>query len=132
MSDIRPMSSNELQKGSYIMVDGVPAKVVDLQTSKSGKHGHAKHRITTIGLIDEKKRIIVVAGGENVEVPIVEKKNAQVLSISDSISNVMDTETFETFDMEIPDELKGRVTEGTVVLYWQILGKKVIKDIKSV
>lgn len=113
------------------MVEGIPCKVVDIQTSKSGKHGHAKHRITTMGLIDEKKRIIIVAGGENVDVPIVEKKNAQVISINGDVANVMETETFETFDMKIPDELKGQVTEGTVILYWSILGDRVMKGIKT-
>lgn len=113
------------------MVDGVPARVADIQTSKSGKHGHAKHRITTIGLLDEKKRIIIVAGGENVDVPIVEKKNAQVLSLSADIANVMDADTFETFDLAVPEELKGQVAEGTVVHYWQLMGQKFMKGIKS-
>ena len=131
MSDTRPASSNDLQKGSYLMVEGIPCKVVDIQTSKSGKHGHAKHRITTMGLIDEKKRIIIVAGGENVDVPIVEKKNAQVLSIVGDVANVMETETFETFDLKIPDELKGQVTEGTVIMYWSILGDRMMKGIKT-
>ena len=70
-------------------------------------------------------------GHDNIEVPIVEKKNAQVLSIQGDTANVMDSETYETFDLKIPDELKGEVTEGVTVLYWIILEDKVMKQIKG-
>src|SRR3989344_1716833 len=93
-----------LQKGSYIVIEGVPCRVVDTQTSRPGKHGHAKVRLQAVGIIDGKKRDIVMPGHDNIEVPIIEKKNAQVLSITGNKANVMDSETYETFDMEIPDE----------------------------
>ena len=43
----------------------------------------------------------------------------------------MDSETFETFDLVIPEELQGKVKEGTNVLYWQVLADKVMKQIKG-
>jgi translation initiation factor 5A len=54
-----------------------------------------------------------------------------VLSVSGDKANVMDTESFETFDMKIPAELKDQVVEGAQVLYWVILGEKVMKQVKS-
>jgi len=41
----------------------------------------------------------------------IEKKTAQVLSIQGNTANVMDSETYETFDLEIPEELKGQVVD---------------------
>jgi translation initiation factor 5A len=131
MSDKRLVSIGSLQKGNYIIIEGVACRVVDTQTSRPGKHGHAKVRMQAIGLIDNKKREIVKPGHENVEVPIVDKRTAQVLSIKGDIANVMDSETYETFDLKIPDELKGQVVEGCNVLYWVILNQKVMKQIKS-
>jgi translation initiation factor 5A len=131
MAGTKQAGINEVSKGSYIMIEGTACRVSDIQTSKSGKHGHAKVRVEAIGLIDEKKRIVVMPGHENVEVPMVEKKNAQVLSVHGDVANVMDSETYETFDMKIPDELKGQVTDGCNVLYWEILDQKVMKQIKS-
>jgi translation initiation factor 5A len=125
------VGATSIKEGSFILIDGVACKVVSTDTSKSGKHGHAKVRIVAIGLIDEKKREVVMPGHDNVEVPIIEKKTAQVLSIVGDKANVMDTETFETFDMVIPAELKASVVEGCQVLYWIILGEKVMKQIKS-
>lgn len=125
------VGATAIKEGSFILIDGVACKVVNTDTSKSGKHGHAKVRIVAIGLIDEKKREIVMPGHDNVEVPIIEKKTAQVLSIVGEKANVMDTETFETFDLPIPAEMKEQVVEGCQVLYWIIMGEKVMKQLKS-
>lgn len=119
-----------LQKGSYVIIDGVACKVVDTQTSRPGKHGHAKVRLSAVGLIDGKKRITVMPGHDNVAVPIIEKKTAQVLSVSGDVANLMDSETYETFDLKIPEDLKGEVVEGGYVLYWLILSEKVMKQVK--
>jgi len=43
----------------------------------------------------------------------------------------MDLETFETFDLDIPEELKDTCTEGCNILYWTVLDSKVMKQIKS-
>ncbi len=124
-------SIGELQKGSYIVIDGAACKITDTKTSRPGKHGHAKVNLMAVGLIDEKKRNLVLPGHDSVEVPIVGKKNAQVLSITGTNANVMDSESFETFDMAIPEELQGQVNSGTEVVYWEILADKVMKQIKN-
>ncbi|MBI2651446.1 translation initiation factor IF-5A [Candidatus Woesearchaeota archaeon] len=124
-------SVGSLQKGSYVIMDGVACRVVDVIVSKSGKHGHSKVRFTGMGIVDGKKRVVVMPGHDNVEVPIIEKRSAQVLSVHENAANVMDSETYETFDLAIPEELKGQVTEGANVLYWTILNDKVMKQIKG-
>ena len=126
----KQQSVGSLQKGSYIVLEGAACRVVDMQVSRPGKHGHAKVRLTAVGLVDDKKRIVVMPGHDNVEVPIVEKKTAQVLSIQEDAANVMDSETYETFDLKIPEELKGQVSEGSNVMYWVILNDKVMKQVK--
>ena len=121
----------QIKVGGYIVIDGEACKVSDTSVSRPGKHGHAKYRIVAIGLIDGKKRDMVLPGHDKVEVPIIEKKTAQVLSMTENKTNVMDSETFETFDLEIPKELQGKIVEGAEVIYWTILGKKVMKQIKG-
>ena len=124
-------SVGSLQKGSYVLIDGVASKVTGTQTSRPGKHGHAKVRLEAVGLLDGKKRIIVMPGHDSIEVPIIGKKTAQVLSLSGDAANVMDSESYETFDLEIPAELKGQVIEGGTILYWTVLDKKVMKQVKG-
>ena len=123
-------SVSSLQKGSYIVLEEAACRVVDMQVSRPGKHGHAKVRLTAVGMVDGKKRVVVMPGHDNVEVPILEKRTAQVLSIQGNKANVMDSETYETLDMDIPDELKEEVKEGVVILYWAILNDRVMKQVK--
>ncbi len=131
MADIKHKSAGSMQKGNYVVIDGAACIVTDVKISRPGKHGHAKVNLTAVGMIDGKKRNIVVPGHDNLEVPVIEKKNAQVLSVSGDSCNVMDMETYETFDLAIPDELKGQISEGQVVVYWVILNDRVLKQIKS-
>ncbi|RLE39114.1 translation initiation factor IF-5A [Candidatus Woesearchaeota archaeon] len=131
MGEVKKASIGSLQKGSYIVIDGVACKIVDTATSRPGKHGHAKVNLMAVGLIDGKKRNLVLPGHEQVDVPIIDKRTAQVLSISGDTANVMDSETYETFDLKIPEELKSECKEGSNVLYWEILDQKVMKQIKQ-
>jgi translation initiation factor 5A len=129
--EVKKADAGSMKPGSYIIMDGAACKVVDIQISRPGKHGHAKARITAVGLIDGKKRVEVMPGHDKVDVPIIGKKSAQVLSVTGNVANVIDADTYETFDMQIPDELKGEVVEGVSILYWQILAEKVMKQVKG-
>jgi len=131
MADTKTITANNVQKGSSIILEGAACRVVDVEISKPGKHGHSKVRISAVGLTDDKKRIVVMPGHDNIEVPIIEKRTAQVLSVHGDAANVMDSETYETFDLKIPEEFKGQVVEGVSVLYWTILDERVIKQVKG-
>lgn len=131
MSDIKHKTAGSLQKGNYVVMDGVACIVSDVSISRPGKHGHAKVNFSGVGLLDGKKRNMVMPGSDNVEIPIIDKRNAQVLSIHGSSCNVMDSETYESFDLDIPTELSDSLKEGVTVLYWVILGEKVMKQIKN-
>ncbi len=129
--ETKKASVGTLQKGSYIVVDGVACKIVSTATSRPGKHGHAKVNLMAVGLLDGKKRNLVLPGHDHVDVPIVGKKSAQVLSIAGDMANVMDVETYETFDLKIEDELKDKIAEGAEILYWIVLDEKVMKQVKG-
>ncbi len=125
----RITTASSLKEGSFVMIEGVPCKVVSIQTSKPGKHGSAKARIEGVGIVDGRRRVLIVPSHARVEVPIIEKRNAQIISISGEMASAMDTESYETFDIEIPEEFKGKVKEGDVILYWDVMGVKLMKGI---
>lgn len=127
----KPVSVGSLKKGNYVVIEGAACTVSDTQVSRPGKHGHAKVRLTAVGIVDGKKRVIVLPGHDNIDAPVIEKKIAQVLSISGDIANVMESETYETFDLNIPEELKGQVVEGANVVYWIILNDKAMKSVQG-
>jgi translation initiation factor 5A len=123
--------ASSIKKGDVIVMDGEACKVKKISTSRPGKHGHAKVRVEGVGLIDEKKRQQVMPGDEDVEVPIIDKRNAQILSTSGDKATVMDMESYETFDLQVPDDLQDDAEEGKIAHYWVILEEKVFKQVKS-
>lgn len=128
---IKQTTASQVKEGDTILLDNAPCKVVSMQKSKPGKHGAAKARIVAMGIIDEKKRDVVMPGHERIDVPLVEKRTAQVLSMSGDNANLMDMETYETFDLKVPQELQGQVKGGVQVLYWVIMGSKMMKQVKA-
>lgn len=124
---IKSITAHDAKPGASILVDGVACIVKSQDISKTGKHGSSKARIEAIGIIDDKKRVLVKPGHEKFEVPLIEKKKGQVLSIDGDKANLMDIESFETLIVVIPAELKETISEGSQVEYWNIEGVKVIK-----
>ena len=127
----KQVAASSLKKGNTIVFDGKACVIKDIQTGKSGKHGHAKSRIEAVSILDNQKIIKVMPGGDKIDVPLIEKKTAQVLSVKENEANVMDLESFETFDLKIPEELKGKIVDGVQVIYWIILNQKVIMQLKG-
>ncbi len=128
--EIKTTTAGSLKEGSYILFDNFACVIKGIQTSKTGKHGHAKCRIEAVGLIDGQKIIKIMPSSDKVEVPIIEKGTAQVLSIHDDMASVMDLESYETFEMKVPEELKDKIKEGVQVLYWIVSNQKIMKQIK--
>jgi len=123
---LKIINATEIRSGTNIIVDGVSCTVRNVDISKTGKHGHSKARIEAVGIIGGQKKVFVVPGHDKIEVPFVDKRKAQVLSIADTV-NVMDSESFETFDVNCPEEIKEQLEETSNVEYWNVEGEKVIK-----
>ena len=113
----RPVDLGSLKDGSYILIDGEPCRIVEYDKSKPGKHGAAKARVVGIGVFDSVKRSLVLPVSTNVEVPLIEKKSGQVVSTSPTNVQLMDLETFETFDVPLPtdDDIKSKMASGAEV-----------------
>ena len=130
MGDKKVVEAGTLKVGSYVIIDDNACTVKNIDISKPGKHGSTKCRIEAVGMIDNQKRVIVMPSHDKVEVPIIEKKSAQVLSINNNMANVMDLESYETFDLKIPEDMKDQIKEGVQVIYWNILKDRLMKQLK--
>ena len=119
-----------LKVGKYVILDGEASKIVNIQTSSPGKHGAAKARIDAIGIFDNQKRNIVKPVDSNIDIPIIDKRTAQVLALMGSDVQLMDLENYETFEVPIPNELRDDLIEGAEVGYIVALGNKKLMRIK--
>ena len=123
------IEATEMRVGTYLMIDGSAHQVKKMDISKTGKHGHAKVRFEANSVMTGKKKVMVVPGHEKFEVPMVDKRQAQVLSINSGRASLMDSESFENLELPIPEELKESLSEGSSVEYWDLEGEKLIKKV---
>jgi translation initiation factor 5A len=134
----KPAELGSLKIGSYILLpvsdqpSGEPCRIIEYDTSKPGKHGAAKARIVGVGIFDGQKRPHVSPVSMQVHVPIIDKRVGQIISITGEQVQLMDSETFETIDVQmIDDEVKGKLEQGQMVEYWKVMDRTKIMRIKS-
>jgi len=122
-------SAKELKEGKYVIIEGIPCKIVSIDSSKPGKHGAAKMRVTGIGIFDGQKKVLLVPSDADVEVPIIERQTAQIVSVSGNTAQLMDTSTYEVFELSIPPEMAADAAAGKEAEIMSALGKRAITRI---
>ncbi|MCI4318855.1 MAG: translation initiation factor IF-5A [Thermoplasmata archaeon] len=114
----------ELKEGRYMLIDEEPCRIISIQMSKPGKHGEAKARIDAVGIFDGSKRSVVFPVKHKVQVPMIGKHQAQVISLSSTEVQLMDMESYQTFSLPLDEDLKGQLTPGTEIQYLDAMGRK--------
>ena len=129
----KPVDVGSLKIGHYVIVDGEPCKIVEYEKSKPGKHGAAKARIVAISVTTGTKKNLISPVDARVEVPMVEKRTGQVIALMGTNIQIMDMESYETFETPLPEEeeLKAKLAPGIEVEYWQMLGQNKIMRTKG-
>jgi translation initiation factor 5A len=129
----KPVDVGSVKIGQYIIVEGEPCKIVEYEKSKPGKHGAAKARIVAISVTTGTKKNVISPVDARIDVPMIEKKTAQVLAFVGSNVQLMDMQSYETFETPMPEEeeIKTRLAAGVEVEYWQMLGQNKIMRIKG-
>ena len=123
----------DLKVGNYVTIDDEPCEIVSIQKSKPGKHGSAKFRCVATSLFDSSKRNFVSPVDTTIQVPIVDKRNAQVISLTPDTVQLMDLETYDIFMVKIPkeEEIQSKLKEGAEVSYWKIMESNKIMRVKG-
>jgi translation initiation factor 5A len=115
-----------LKEGRYMNIEDEPCKILSISTSKPGKHGEAKARIEAVGIFDGNKRSVVYPVKHKVQVPLIDKRNAQIVSLMGAEVQLMDLETYEMFQLPIPDDLKDSLKPGEEIQYIVAMERKKI------
>jgi translation initiation factor 5A len=126
------MDLGSLKVGSYIVIDGEPCRIVSYDHSKPGKHGSAKARVAAMGVFDGSRHSLVAPVSANVEVPLIDKRAGQLISVAGQVLQIMDLETFEVFETSaIEDEIRDKLNQGGEVEYWKVLERIKIVRVKG-
>ncbi|XP_016933893.1 eukaryotic translation initiation factor 5A-like [Drosophila suzukii] len=104
-----PMQCSALRKNGFVMLKGRPCKIVDMSTSKTGKHGHAKVHLVGVDIFTQKKYEDICPSTHNMDVPHVKREDYQLTDISDDgFVTLMGDNGEIREDLKVPDgELGG-------------------------
>ncbi|MET1159853.1 MAG: translation initiation factor IF-5A [Thermoprotei archaeon] len=119
----------DLKPGNFIIIDNEPCKIVEMSKAKTGKHGSAKAHVVAIGLFSNSKKTLVAPVDQRVEIPIIEKRVGQIIADTGTAFQVMDLETYETFEIEkeyADEKIRDKLQPGVEVEYWVVMGKRLI------
>lgn len=119
-------SMGDLKEGKYVIIDDLPCKVVSIAKSKPGKHGAAKLRIEAIDIFNGTKHNLMKSSDADCEIPIIERKRAQIVTVSGNSAQLMDMTSYETFEVTIPDEMKDSIEAGKEMQYMEVMGKRIL------
>jgi len=107
-SQTYPQQCSALRKNGYVMIKGRPCKIVEMSTSKTGKHGHAKVHLVAIDIFTAKKYEDICPSTHNMEVPNVTRKDYQFVNIDDGYMSLMDDGGDTREDLPLPDNDIGK------------------------
>lgn len=113
-----------------MLIDDEPCKIDSISKSKPGKHGAAKVRIEGRSIFTGSKKTYTGSVTDKVWVPLMDRRSAQVLSVRGDVAQIMDSETFETFDLEIPSDLTG-VDAGKDCVYIESMGRRMLTSVQG-
>ncbi|KAL4780899.1 translation protein SH3-like domain-containing protein [Aspergillus varians] len=110
-----PMQCSALRKNGFVVIKGRPCKIVDMSTSKTGKHGHAKVHLVALDIFTQKKYEDLSPSTHNMDVPNVTRKEYQLLDVTDDdFLSLMDDNGSTKDDVKVPE---GEVGERLIRMF---------------
>lgn len=104
-----PKQCSGLRKNEYCILKGRPCKIVEMSTSKTGKHGHAKVHMVGLDIFTNKKYEDICPSTHNMNVPVVSRIEYQLNDIQDDdYLDMMDDKNEPRCDLKLPDSDVGR------------------------
>lgn len=106
-----PMQCSALRKNGYVMLKGHACKIVEMSTSKTGKHGHAKVHLVGLDLFSGKKYEDICPSTHNMDVPNVNRTEYQVIDFSNGYFTLMTDSGDTREDLKLNLEVLGRSSD---------------------
>ncbi|EJU00219.1 eukaryotic translation initiation factor 5A-2 [Dacryopinax primogenitus] len=116
-----PMQCSALRKNGFVVMKGRPCKIVDMSTSKTGKHGHAKVHLVGIDIFTGKKLEDLSPSTHNMDVPNVKRDEYALVNIDEGFLNLMLQDGTPKDDVKVPEgdlgkEIQSKFDEGAELL----------------
>merc|ERR1719222_229846 len=121
-SETFPLQCSALRKGGFFMIKNRPCKIVEMSTSKTGKHGHAKVHMVALDIFTGKKLEDICPSTHNMDVPNVKRKDYQLIGMDEDFLSLMDDSGDTRDDLKCPetgeigDQIRDAIEKETDIL----------------
>ena len=134
-SETYPLQCSALRKNGYVMIQKRPCKIVNMSTSKTGKHGHAKVHLVALDIFTGKKLEDICPSTHNMDVPNVSRKDYQLVDIVDGYASLMNDDGELKNDLQVPEgevgaEMSKKCGDGLMVTVLSACGEERIVGTK--
>eukprot|EP01114_Cavostelium_apophysatum_P014046 TRINITY_DN3539_c0_g1_i1.p1 TRINITY_DN3539_c0_g1~~TRINITY_DN3539_c0_g1_i1.p1 ORF type:complete len:886 (+),score=216.32 TRINITY_DN3539_c0_g1_i1:162-2819(+) len=125
-TDTTAKESSALQRGEYVVINGSPCKIIDMATSKTGKHGHSKVHFVAVDIFTGKKVEDIAPSTHSMEVPEIVRTEYTLLDISDDgFASLLDSAGNTKNDLKAPegqigDQIKADLVAGKDVTVYVV------------
>lgn len=137
-----PMQAGLVRKNGYMVIKGRPCKVIDVTSSKTGKHGHAKCHFVAQDIFTGKKMEDLVPSSHNLSVPNVTRTDYQIIDCDeDGFASLLLEDGSTKDDLKIPldsnsqlcDEIKAKLEgdKDVIVSVLSSMGEELIVAVKD-
>ncbi|KAF3052286.1 Eukaryotic translation initiation factor 5A [Didymella keratinophila] len=135
-----PMQCSALRKNGFVVIKNRPCKIVEMTTSKTGKHGHAKVHLVAIDIFTSKKLEELCPSTHNMDVPNVRRQEYLLVDVSeDGFLSLMSDDGSTKDDVKVPegevgDKINKLFTEDgkdTSVIVLTAMGEEAAIDAKE-
>lgn len=137
-----PQKASACRKGGYLMIDNHPCKIIEMSTSKTGKHGHAKCKFMAKDIFDQTQHEFVQTSTHNVDIPNVSRQEYQLSDIDEEgYVSLLDDNAEMRSDLKLPDnniELSDSIRkfyeigEDCAVTVLKACDREMIIDVKKI
>jgi translation initiation factor 5A len=140
-----PQQAGTIRKNGFIVIKGRPCKVVDVSTSKTGKHGHAKCNFTGVDIFTGKKYEDMTPSSHNMDVPNIARTEYTLVDVNEEGFVTLMMENGDTReDLTLPkgtdeaeklaEQIKTQFADGQelVVSVLKAMGEEMINSIKVI
>jgi translation initiation factor 5A len=119
----------DLERGKFFEHKGELLQVLRKGVISVGTHSHTKLSFTVCDLSGKREKEMILAHNDKVDMVDIMKKKASVIAKSGNSIQIMDAQTYETYDALCEPDILETLNEGDEIIFIEykgvhVLGKK--------
>jgi len=116
-------TAEDLKKGEFILINNAIFKITRKEVVAVGTHSHSKTKIYVQPIEGGGEKNYIYNHQDRVEMPEIENRVGQIISVGTNSLQVMDTKTYETVEVLANPDILQKAEDGKMVFFFTYKGE---------